>query len=760
MLQTSKYKVFSKTTLYFLVISFFIFNNLIADENIQTETNQEESNQTESNIIDKRNTYLFGNLGLNGNFYSSNFKELVGARNCCNAFESAFGIGYQANIGLEFEQEKQLFSSDYSYFISLGLSNISANYNQERLVGYKIYENEYKEVWSRHILEPNIMLGQINAGLILQDFAINDFNLKFGVNLGKVVSASFSQYEEAIRPNDFVFENNERIIDKFEGDITNEDNLFIGLNFGGIYNFINSENYKLGAEAKISYGITDLYKNLNWKIFNTFLGLNFSYNLTQPKQPEPIKEEPKVEIKEVIVYNPKSYSINPKLNNYYSIIYDNDNFNDSFNKNEFTNIKDKEINTGDTIKIHTIENRYISTYSLKPVIYYEPDNTNPIIKLETNKGVKIDTYENIINQIGDLTKTQNIKTIKLITYRNNEQPEELINQRVGELKEKLTNKDITANINSKNLNFEIVNKVIDKSKFKNDELIEENNKIEIVVDNLDFVSYELVKKVENISPKLQLNSILSVNTELPDFNFNNYSYSINYALNSSELNFNIVEDAKIIKYNYDVDNFFKNDLINQKSGTINILKLDFSYNNQYLDSIISNKGNYNTKKVSYLIVEKKVNNFENIENNVSEISENTDNRNVNNVNQNENGSYSEYLLALTEFDSDKINLINNDVLNKVLTAVINGKKVELLGMNDQIGTAERNTTLSKNRALNAKKLVENEVRKSRNKNADKQIEIDKIMNNLTIGKLDDFYFKNDNPYGRTLNRGILVKIFN
>ena len=134
------------------------------------------------------------------------------------------------------------------------------------------------------------------------------------------------------------------------------------------------------------------------------------------------------------------------------------------------NIIDKEINSGDTITLKTIENRYISIYSLKPVIYYVPNETTPITKLETNKGVDIDTYESIINQIKDMVTNQKVKTIKLLTYRNNEQSEELINNRVSDLKDKLSSKNFK-------LNFEVVNKVIDKSKFKNNELIEENNKI-------------------------------------------------------------------------------------------------------------------------------------------------------------------------------------------------------------------------------------------------------------------------------------------
>lgn len=681
-------------------------------------------------------TYLIANFGVNANFYSSNFIQLQGAKNCCNSFTNAFGLGYQANMGLEFEQLNPLLDYNYSLFFTAGISDISANYDQNRFLGYKLYDNQYKEVISHHILQPKISLGQIGFGAIVKNIITNNLNFKLGLNLGTAVSQSFSQYEEALSPNDFLFENNSRIIDKYEGDITNKNNIYLGVSLGVNYDFYKNKDYKIGGGIDFNYGLLNLYTDLNWKHYNSTASVNFAYNLTKPVIiqdsiiPEPIKE--------IITYTPKTYSLLPNISFMYSTTPPSEvvnNFPDVIAKKE-QYITEQTLNNGDTINLVTYKKVYTSKYSLRPVIYFKKDKSEPIKEVYTNKNQQIETYNNIISEVVNVIKNSSYR-VKLITYSTNEQDKSLINNRLDIVKSTIEK------YADKKVDFDIENISKPTSSFKNDELLEENNKIEIQINklNLDFVSYEVVNRTETFPMNLQISSLLTVKNDLPEFDVHNYKNSVQFLLNNKE-----AENISKVSTSDQKNTLTLDGIQTEKMPLINNLRVNFSIQNSYLDSNIFEKGQINISNNFIIHNTEKTTYIENF----------SGDKNSENAQIEDNSQYSEYLFALTGFDSEKIIFVNQAVKQNILTALENGKNIELLGMNDKIGSEERNAILASQRAVSAFKLIEQNLNQDRKLSKDN---IAKILEQVKVNKLDDFYFDNNTPYGRTLNRGVLVRIF-
>ncbi len=109
-------------------------------------------------------------------------------------------------------------------------------------------------------------------------------------------------------------------------------------------------------------------------------------------------------------------------------------------------------------------------------------------------------------------------------------------------------------------------------------------------------------------------------------------------------------------------------------------------------------------------------------------------------NQIEKGKY-RFILGYFDFDSYNFAAIDNDVLSFVKQAINDKKKVKLLPMTDNIGDASYNLELAKKRANSAINLLSI---------SSEQCEID-----LTNKQ----FFSNQHPYGRTLNRSVIVEIY-
>ena len=107
----------------------------------------------------------------------------------------------------------------------------------------------------------------------------------------------------------------------------------------------------------------------------------------------------------------------------------------------------------------------------------------------------------------------------------------------------------------------------------------------------------------------------------------------------------------------------------------------------------------------------------------------------------ENGTDAEqYVLGLCEFDRSDFYSINREALKKAREALRFGGKIVLIPMTDSFGTDEHNSMLSSRRAKEAIRLIGGD------------------SDNVIIRESDGYYFDNSTPYGRMLNRSVIIRI--
>jgi len=101
---------------------------------------------------------------LNGNMYSSDFKELKGYPTGCETFDFAFGIGYGAFIGAEYLFEDEIYGFKTSADILLSYQDLSARYSIEEKFANIIIGNDYVQGIVEHNLDPVINAIMIEPG--------------------------------------------------------------------------------------------------------------------------------------------------------------------------------------------------------------------------------------------------------------------------------------------------------------------------------------------------------------------------------------------------------------------------------------------------------------------------------------------------------------------------------------------------------------------------------------------------------------------
>lgn len=109
------------------------------------------------------------------------------------------------------------------------------------------------------------------------------------------------------------------------------------------------------------------------------------------------------------------------------------------------------------------------------------------------------------------------------------------------------------------------------------------------------------------------------------------------------------------------------------------------------------------------------------------------------INRTEDNKYEEHILAYFEFNETESYAVNDFAIKRAKDALSNGKKVILLPLTDNFGTPEYNDKLASSRAGHALKILGR-------------------SNEIEIVKPENYIFPNDNPYGRMMNRTVMVRI--
>lgn len=99
--------------------------------------------------------------------------------------------------------------------------------------------------------------------------------------------------------------------------------------------------------------------------------------------------------------------------------------------------------------------------------------------------------------------------------------------------------------------------------------------------------------------------------------------------------------------------------------------------------------------------------------------------------------YEELVLGYFNFDESRFSIINTSALDYIKNAISSGRKLTILPLTDNMGTPDHNKALSQARARAALELIGGKAE---------------------IRYPEDYLFTNQTPYGRALNRSVIVRI--
>ena len=103
---------------------------------------------------------------------------------------------------------------------------------------------------------------------------------------------------------------------------------------------------------------------------------------------------------------------------------------------------------------------------------------------------------------------------------------------------------------------------------------------------------------------------------------------------------------------------------------------------------------------------------------------------------------SQWTLGYCEFDKAEFSFVNKDAVEQIKNSINSGNVIEIIPLFDFLGTEEHNIKLAEARANAALNLL--------------GIKPEKAIINIP----KDYFFSNDNPYGRMMNRTVIVRIKN
>lgn len=334
-------------------------------------------------------------------------------------------------------------------------------------------------------------------------------------------------------------------------------------------------------------------------------------------------------------------------------------------------------------------------YALRPVVFYDSADYNyKKYNIESFTNSDFDVQTEMINSIARKMKEDKTLTLTLSTYDLGDEPKNISEERLYIIEQKLKDDGIDLT--------RVKTKTVSVDKeFKYNELKEEYRKVEFALSD----NSELIKSIYEIDSKIE---------------FEKRTYSPRTTVNSSKDEYYQEANLYVNGNSVEKDNKDFDFSIDEK------FTKEFEKNEPVRFEYISNAevaGIYSASKVSFTI-EPKVKNVNQTINTINEGSQSTE----------------QHILAYTEFDKSNFKSVDSDVLKLVRKALDQKRKVTIYASTDNLGNEDYNKALAERRANTAKSLIGG--------NSD----------NLKVVYPEQYLFSNEHPYGRMLNRAIVVRI--
>lgn len=623
---------------------------------------------------EKTGTKYFLNAGLNYNMHNADLKGFSGTENCCDKFSGGNFLDPEFGFGMELAMGSLIFDIPANYVLQLNYNGMSSEYSEERFRGYKINEFDKQPIMVNHQLNPSIKLISISNSIYNDIF--DRFSFGIGVEIGFVASASFTQKETAISPNDFKFSNGAREINTGEGTIEEMNSVIFSLFTGIRYEVYTTDNWTISPEVKYNYIPGSILDGKDLNVSQLSGSISFVYNVTKSEPPPPPPPPPaKIIEKQDTVIAPAPPYINVEL---------------TLKDENGKNIKNEQV-----VDFPATVYESKQEYALKPVVFFDSSDYNyKQYNIESFTNTNFDVQTQLIKAIADKMISDSSLTLLLTTFDLEDEGATVPQDRLYNIEAKLKEYGVEPS--------RVKQKIVPLGDdFKYDELRDDYRRVDL---NLSDKS-DLIKSIYEIDSKLVYDEQIFIPKTVVNSSRNDYYRESSLSIDGKEVK-NEHSDFNIV-----IDDSYK-DKIKQDG------KLNITYN-----SSAEVVGIYNSDRIEFTIVPK----IQNVNKSINTINEGTK------VTQ-------QYILAYTDFDKSSFKSVDNQVLNLVKTALQNNKKVTIYASTDNLGNEEYNKALAERRATAAKNLL----------GADSK--------NLQIVYPTQYLFSNDHPYGRLLNRAIVVRI--
>jgi len=345
----------------------------------------------------------------------------------------------------------------------------------------------------------------------------------------------------------------------------------------------------------------------------------------------------------------------------------------------------------------------IIEYSYLKNIYKEKYSILPLLYYKSNtteqqgkeaKGLEGRAQTELLSSVAQYLKENKDVNIEFIGFSSSGSESEIIETRAGILIDSLLNYGLSKDRIKINTNYS------DSIKYKYTELAEEEEKIEIKFSNGNKLVEFLLS--ENISYFSEDNDRISIEIES---NYENYESEIDIQFDGKYPTENVLNEKSDNKYEIALNEYLKK----------------YSPRDLSILSIVKS-GEMENRLEEKIIIKKSI----------------SENIVVNEV-KGKGQSEKTYILGYFGFDSSKFKAIDKEIRKIVDEAIKSDNKVIFLPLTDNLGDEKHNNNLAKKRAKTALSLFK--------KNKGIEVRIN-----------DTPYFSNNHPYGRTLNRSIVVKI--
>lgn len=595
------------------------------------------------------NFSLTAGIGTGLNIYSSDFSQLPGIPNCCTKFESAYGLGYDAFVGGEYNLKNLFEPLQSKYALRLRLTNLSAAYKVEEYIGNLLHLDNYEEVWTDHKLDINYLAVLSEHFYQFSHNSISPLEIRLGLAFGFVINKSYEQREEIARPKGINFGNQMPVLNDFAGDLPNSSSLYAGLALGASYRTTKIGKYEVLADIQYTYGLTNVIDSYNWNISTLRLGVTFRRDIEKPEAPRPVAIPPD----EPALPPPPRQPEPPVI--VLKSIYEN-----------------REVSNGDTLVANIKRDNFIYYLNYLPVLFYEQNQTLPMsgnMLLENSLSEDEKSFFNVLTQndfatnyIEILTeKLQRESTTKLnIVSVSHDDNQDIVNKRAELIKDKL----ISAGISKNRITTEIVKS--QTNNFRYAQLLDESRKVIIEFDGKEkLIEHHIETKhlIHNTNKVVFFQPLIKSESEITKFE-----------------SFTSIDGANPTKLNLGENELLLNSsMFVGQDGNFKKLKAYASVTNE--DEL--------TAKDSLLLILKHTESVNNIY-----------------INSAENLSkFSYFMLAYSGFDRSDFYAVDNTALKYIKSKLSEGRKITIYPLTDDLGTPDYNAALAKRRGDSAVKLL-------------------------------------------------------